>query len=276
MSAPDPQAPGGSTALFARFFDDAALFPPGNAPMADAVPAFQSRRGELVGPFVVPASRLAEIGVHLDRQKPPLNLALIVAPADLPAAAAAIAEDPGLRLAAVEASVAVDAAQARFAVRTMAALPSVAVEIPRTNGRDAVLDELAGTGCRAKLRTGGVRADLFPSMEELAGTIRACTERGVPFKCTAGLHHAIRHTDPATGFDHHGFLNVLLAALSPADAARQLGRTDAASIAAEIQGWSDSDAARARSVFTSFGTCDVADPVHDLVQLGLLPERITV
>ena len=27
------------TALFDRLFDDAALFPPGNAPMADAAPA---------------------------------------------------------------------------------------------------------------------------------------------------------------------------------------------------------------------------------------------
>ncbi|GAA2674285.1 hypothetical protein [Actinoplanes palleronii] len=268
------------TALFAGFFDDAALFPPGNAPMAAAVPAHQARNGDLVGPFVLPATRLAEVGPHLRSGGPPLDVALIAAPADLPAAAAAIAENPGLRLVTVEAKVAVDAAQARSTVRVTAALLppdcTVAVEVPRTDGRDEVLDVLAGTGLRAKLRTGGVRADLFPSPAELAATIRACTDRGIAFKCTAGLHHAIRHTDPVTGFEHHGFLNVLLAADEPAHAEKHLRRTDGAEIAAELRGWSPERVTRARSVFTSFGTCDVADPVHDLVHLGLLPERITV
>ncbi len=265
-------------ALFAGLFDDAALFPPGNAPMAVAVPAHQrglaAAHGHLLGPFVLPAARLSEL--RLDG--PPLDIALIAAPADLPAAAATITTNPGMRLVAVEAPVAADADQTRLAVRTMAATltPDIAraIEIPRTDRRDEVLDVLAGTGCRAKLRTGGLRADLFPPAAELAGTIRACAERGIAFKCTAGLHHAIRHTDPATGFDHHGFLNVLLAAVDPSEA--QLRRTDAATMAAELRGWSPSDAARARSVFTSFGTCDIADPVHDLVRLGLLPERISV
>ncbi|WIM98473.1 hypothetical protein ACTOB_002074 [Actinoplanes oblitus] len=278
---PDPatRPPAATGELFTRFFDDAALFPPGNATMATAVPAFLRRRGTLAGPFVLPAARLGEVGVHLDRSGPPLDLALIAAAADLPAAAGTIARDPGLRLAAVEATVAVDAAQARLTVRTAAdCLPPglpVAVEVPRTAARDEVLDALAGTGCRAKLRTGGVRADLFPPIAELAATIRACVDRGIAFKCTAGLHHAIRHTDPVTGFHHHGFLNVLLAADEPSRAAEHLARTDAAEIAAELLTWSPARARRARAVFTSFGTCDIGDPIHDLVHLGLLPETIT-
>ncbi|BCY07017.1 hypothetical protein [Actinoplanes sp. L3-i22] len=271
------------TGLFAGLFDDAALFPPGNAPMAGAVPAHRRAlagpHGDLLGPFVVPAARLAEIGAHLDPAGPPLDLALITSPADLPAAAGKIAQNPGLRLVTVEASVAVDGAQAHSAVRALATAlaPDVprAVEIPRTGGRDEVLDAIAGTGCRAKLRTGGVRADLFPPAAELAATIRACAARGIAFKCTAGLHNAVRHTDPATGFDHHGFLNVLLAAGDLDDAEAHLRRTDAAAMAAELGGWSAAEVAHARSVFTSFGTCDVAEPVHDLARLGLLPERIT-
>ncbi|AEV82970.1 hypothetical protein ACWT_1951 [Actinoplanes sp. SE50] len=277
----DPESVFDPFALFARFFDDAALFPPGNAPMAAAVPAFLDRlatpHAPLVGPFIAPAARLAEVAAHLRPAGPPLDIALIAAPADLPAAVDKIDKTPGMRLVAVEAPVAVDAAHTRSAVRVIAdSLPPglpAAVEVPRTAARDEVLDALAGTRCRAKLRTGGVRADLFPPVEELAATIRACITRSVAFKCTAGLHHAVRHTDPATGFDHHGFLNVLLAAAHPDAAETHLARTDAARIAADLRAWSPATAVRARAAFTGFGTCDLADPVNDLAHLGLLPER---
>jgi hypothetical protein len=187
----------------------------------------------------------------------------------------------------VEVPVAADAAAAQQAVRVLddvlpAEVPP-AVELPRTGARDAVLDVLAATRYRAKLRTGGVRAALFPSPEELAATLAACVARGVALKCTAGLHSAVRHTDPGTGFEHHGFLNVLLAvsaltAGAPAGiAAEHLGETDAGVLVAALRTWTPERAARTRAVFTSFGTCSVLEPVDDLVALGLLPspERIS-
>ncbi|WP_205650486.1 hypothetical protein [Actinoplanes solisilvae] len=259
--------------MFDRFFDDAALFPPGDAPMATAVAAHRARRSSLTGPFVVTAARLDEMREHLTPDGPPLDVSLIAAPADLPDAVDRIARITGLRLAAVETPVAADA---KTVVRVTAdVLPPeipVAVEIPRTDQRDDVLDALAGTALRAKLRTGGLRAELFPSPDELAATIRACLDRGLAFKCTAGLHHAVRHVDPATGFEHHGFLNVLLAAADPADAPAHLRRTDGPGIASDVR-----NHARARAAFTSFGTCSVTEPVDDLINLGLLPahERIT-
>ncbi|GAA0459802.1 hypothetical protein Ade02nite_13900 [Paractinoplanes deccanensis] len=262
--------------MFERLFDDAALFPPGDAPMDVAVAAHRARGSALVGPFVVTARHLDAVAVQLEKEGPPLELALIAAADDLPAAAGKVGKTEGLRLAAVETPVAAGAAQALAAVRVARdVLPPdvpVAVEIPRTDARDDVLDALAGTGCRAKLRTGGIRADLFPPAQELAATIRACADRGIAFKCTAGLHHAIRHTDPATGFHHHGFLNVLLAAAHPTDAEAHLRRTDTEAIVADVRGCET-----ARRSFTSFGTCSVAEPVDDLIGLGLLPahERIT-
>jgi hypothetical protein len=156
-----------------------------------------------------------------------------------------------------------------------------AVELPRTAAGDEVLDVLAGTRYRAKLRTGGLQAGLFPSPDELAGTLSACLAREVAVKCTAGLHHAVRHTDPATGFPHHGFLNVLLAvdalAAGVPAAAEWLQQEDGEVLAAALRSWTPDRAARARAVFTSFGTCSVLEPVEDLVALGLLPspDRIT-
>ncbi len=269
--------------VFAGFFDDAALFPPGNAPMDVAVPAhreLRARLGDLVGPFVVPAARLDELTGHLgDREG--FGVSLIASAADLPAATARVGGDPRLRLAAVEVPVVADAAAARDAVRVLGdVLPAgvpAAVELPRTGARDAVLDVLAGAGVRAKLRTGGLRAELFPDPAELTGTLAACVQRGVALKCTAGLHSAVRHSDPATGFAHHGFLNVLLAvgALAAGEpAVVALGRlreADAGVVVSALRAWPAEQSAGARGVFTSFGTCSVLEPVDDLVALGLLP-----
>ncbi|MCV2487822.1 hypothetical protein OF117_00480 [Geodermatophilus sp. YIM 151500] len=269
--------------LFDGLFDDAALFPPGDAPMAAAVPAHRGLRralGALVGPFVVPAGRLGELTDHLD-DGPVLELSLIAAAADLPAAAARVAAEPRLTLAAVEVPVVPDRVAARAAVQVLGAVlpPPVpaAVELPRGPARAEVLDVLAGTWYRAKLRTGGLRAELFPDEAELAGALAACTRRGVPVKCTAGLHHAVRHTDPATGFEHSGFLNVLVAADALAGgadadlAAGWLAERDPAVLVAAVRDWPPSQARRARTAFTSFGTCSVQEPVDDLVTLGLLP-----
>ena len=90
---------------------------------------------------------------------------------------------------------------------------TVYVEPPRwavapTHGWLAALDELAARELRLKFRTGGVDRRGVP-VRGRAGraSTRPWTAR-LPFKCTAGLHHAVG-TTTATGFDHHGFLNVL-------------------------------------------------------------------
>ena len=282
---------------FSGFFDDAALFPPGDAPMNLAVPAhraLRARLGDLVGPFVVPAARLGSLAACLGDDEPPFGVSVIAAPLDLPPALATVRAHPVLALAAVEVPLIddVERAVSELAGFLPASVP-VAVELPRTSARDAVLEVLARRGYRAKLRTGGVVPEAFPSPEELGAALAACRNYGVAFKCTAGLHHAVRHTDPATGFTHHGFLNILVAtdalaeaggsraeAAAPAGAGGEpaeawLRETDAARLAAAVRAWSPARAARARASFTSFGTCSITEPVDDLVALGLVrtPER---
>jgi len=268
--------------LFAGLFDDAALFPPGDAAMADAVPAhraLQERFGELVGPFVVPAARLDELDAGLDDEAP-FGVSLIASTGALPAAVARVVADRRLELVAVEIPLVADAAQALTTVRALKQLlpdgVPAAIEIPRTPERTAVLDALAGTGYRAKLRTGGLSREHFPDAAELAATLANCQHQGVAVKCTAGLHRAVRHTAADSGFEHHGFLNVLLAvdALAqgalPSAAAGHLAQRDGGTIAAELHTWPPERAERARDVFTSIGTCSVLEPIDDLVALGLL------
>ena len=54
---------------------------------------------------------------------------------------------------------------------------------------------VAARSCRLKFRTGGVTADAFPTEAEVAAWIAAALDRELPFKCTAGLHNAVRHRD---------------------------------------------------------------------------------
>ena len=173
--------------------------------MAAAVPAhreLRERLGRLVGPFVVPAGRLDELSAHLDAG-PAFDVSLIARPVTCrpPRGGSRTTRGsawPRSRYRPSPTSRPPTRPCARSTTSLPAAVPA-AVELPRTAALDAVLDVLAGTRYRAKLRTGGVRAELFPSAAELAATLHACVARDVAFKCTAGLHHAVRHTDPATG-----------------------------------------------------------------------------
>ena len=154
--------------------------------------------------------------------------------------------------------------------------PTVYVELPRDSRRSALIEELAGTPYVAKLRTGGVRADLHPDEAELAAAIVAMVGAGVAFKATAGLHHAVRNTDPVTGFEQHGFLNLLVAtdaALRGADAevvAGWLAERDDARLATRAGNLDP----RVREAFRSFGTCSIDEPVAELAALGLLGEVV--
>ena len=146
---------------------------------------------------------------------------------------------------------------------------------PPSHGWLSALDELAAREINLKFRTGGVTADLFPGSARLAACIEAALDRELPFKCTAGLHNAVRHTDPETRFEHHGFLNILLATRtcldggSADDVAQVLDQTDGASLAQRILDDPD-EAARTRRWFRSFGSCSVLEAHEDLVELGLV------
>ncbi len=245
-------------------FDDAAVFPPGNLPLAEAVPAHHQHRkapySRLVGPLVVALDALA----LLDGAGP-LDVAVVVP--DAAGAAAAIAQArtlPGIRLVALEVSDAgVEELQASIGEP---ADITVYVELPRDERRAPLIAALAGTSYRAKLRTGGPRADFYPGEQELAAAVVVLTAAGVPFKATAGLHHAVRRTDPVTGFEEHGFLN-LWAATATAQAGA--GVDAVAAVLAER------DPARVPLpegdvLLGSVGTCSIDEPVAELTGLGLL------
>ena len=276
---------------FVHLVDDAAIFPPGNLPLAEAVAAHAAHRSaayaDLVGGFVVSDVKLPDLNEILDgREGDPLTVNVVVtggAGAIEPAVRWA-GRSPYLRLGALELALRDEEDLAHNARRVVAALDALEdeldgvdayVEPPRVHGEPghgwlAALDELAARELRLKFRTGGVTADAFPTEAELAGCIDAALDRETPFKCTAGLHNALRHRDPETGFEHHGFLNVLLATratLDGEDPVEVLADTD---LRVRLDKADPAMLVSARTWFVSFGSCSVLEPHEDLVELGLL------
>ena len=136
----------------------------------------------------------------------------------------------------------------------------------------AELEELKARGAMLKIRLGGVS---IPPSAAVARTLFACAAIDLPFKATAGLHHAIRS-------ESHGFLNLLLATTlagdggDPDELEALLDETDAAAftvVDAHIT-WRrcrfDAHAiAAARRLFRSFGSCSFEEPVDSIHALEL-------
>ncbi len=283
-----------SDALLRGLFDDASLFPPAALPMAAALTGHRRHEGAwyhaMCGPFVCADTRLADLSTALNvAVSTALDLSLVITggASAIPAALDAVATDPRLRLRAVEVPVGQDADQTS-AVETVAtaldnaplAATAGYIELPLAALADqssaaSLLAIVAERGYRPKLRTGGVTAAAFPTAATLAAGLSAVIERRAPFKCTAGLHHAIRHTAADTGFEHHGFLNVLLAVAAGidganiADLADLLSQRDPQIVVGRLAALAADLVADTRYFFTSFGTCSIDEPVADLVALGL-------
>ena len=271
----------GLDAAWAGLVDDAAIFPPGDAPIHEATAAYGARSledgAELVGSFVLRDTDLPLVrGVAM-----PLSVVVMGGAGQL-AGPVGLARRLGMNLAGLEIALRDLDDLAGNAKRVVAALREVEAEVPvyvelphvgSTASWLAAADEVAAAELRLKFRTGGLDASAFPSAHALARWINAALDRETPFKCTAGLHNAVRHTSDE-GFEHHGFLNVLVATrllfdgASVDDAVTVLEQRQSSHL---VKAAHELDLAGARRWFTSFGSCSVAEPWADLRDLGLVP-----
>lgn len=302
-SSPSP-SPDHVPAAFRGLVDDAAIFPPGNAPLTEAVPAHREHRkapyADLVGPFVLGEGRLPDLLDEVSDDVEPLPVSVVIGggAGAIEGAVRWATRTGALELRGVEIAVRADATGeiAHNAKRIVTAVDQlvaagelddetpVFLEMPRLYGEApghgwlSALDEIAAMDHRLKLRTGGVEADAFPGARELATCIDAALDRELAFKCTAGLHNALRHRDEETGFQHHGFLNVLLATRasldggSVEDVAAVLEVDDRDEVLTAVREQEDM-LPSTRRWFTSFGSCSVLEPVEDLTDLGLMEDR---
>lgn len=296
---PEPLPP--IRTLLTHLVDYAGLFPPAELDMPAAVAEYAAGRdgadGWALGRFIAPAGRLSELHQALMPRHPTpagrWRVSVLLGTevgADLQAIGRfTSAAAGGATVDAVELKAGTPALVRQAAGRLPRELETY-VEIPIDRDPAALVGALAETGLRAKVRTGGVTADAFPSPDDLVRFLRACLEAEVPFKATAGLHHPLRSTyrltyapDSPTG-TMYGYLNLFLAAAflrggaTDADARLLLEETDAAAFRfdADGVGWhtlrvTTSDLARLRAESAiAFGSCSFREPIDDLTLLHLL------
>ena len=289
-------------ALIEGLVDYAGLFPPAAESMRQALDGYASylsgpdRRA--LGRLIIPFSRLKEFenaaSEFLPREtgREPWKLSVITT-GDISAAALEIASFNRRHSESTNAgSAMIDVVELRAASpaeielqrsRIPASLTTY-FEIPLDGELPALFKSLAQNGARAKIRTGGVTADAFPSAESIINFLVAAHREGVPFKATAGLHHPVRgayrltyESGSPTGI-MYGFLNLFLAAVlvgsggARDDAVALLEESDSSafSFSDDAIVWRGNrfDVEQIRAARTgfamSFGSCSFREPVDEL------------
>lgn len=227
-----PQAGGapvdGVPPLLARILDDAALVSPGpRQEMADVIEAHLDARagdhGGLLGSLVVPVSRLQEFVAELVKRRPavpvPITLSVDTGLGGVPKALSLTTSRAALLTTAMVEMPAPHDVDSVWLERVTEFVPDdvVAVVEPRRPDADGSDDWIAGVrrvvghGCRPKLRCGGDRAGVFPGVTDVSRFLALVAASGRSFTASIGLQGAARHVDPETGFDHHGWLNLMVA-----------------------------------------------------------------
>lgn len=285
-------------ALTDSLVDYAGLFPPAKLAMADAVRNHASYlRGphsERLGRFVLPLDRLSEFeAAYLllplgDRAGWNLSVVTGNGPAaDGATFAAHNRRHPSALIVAAECK-ATTPAEVPLVCAGLPANLEVWIELSSRENPVPSLQAIKAVNRHAKIRTGGVTPEAFPSAADVARFLTACRDTGVICKATAGLHHPLRG-DYALTYEPggprgamFGFLNVFLAATllhtggTTAEAEDLLMESAAESFRASPEAihWrnhvfsSAQIAAARRSLCRSFGSCSFTEPMDGLRSLG--------
>lgn len=285
--------------------DYAGLFPPASLDMAGATREYAQHRGGpdawALGRFVLPAARLEEFE----------TAAKDILPRDAAsswALSALLGSDLEEDLGRIErfndrhgdarrGAVLVDTVElkthsAREVMRASDLLDrrfDTYMEVPVHDDPAEMIAAIAQTVAKAKIRTGGVTPDAFPTTAHVLRFIQRCIAHDVAFKATAGLHHpwraeyALSYAPDAPRGTMFGFLNVLLCTaavlggLPERTAYDLLEERDGRATAFDGDGarWRgqrfDTELLeRAREYMSAFGSCSFREPMDDLRGVRLL------
>lgn len=278
--------------------DYAGLFPPASQDMSTAVREYAKHRAgpdaDLLGRFVVPVAKFDELAEALTHVPPSTPWSVSAIAGEHPAVmrtaidrfnqstSFAVCDSIEMPIASYD-----DVIQATATFRDDF---SLFLEVSPHSDPISLLRDIAHTSASAKIRTGGVVESAIPSPEQVLQFMEVCVDEGVPFKATAGLHHAIRGRYPLTYEPSgpvgtmFGYLNVFFGAAFCASGASEsavlgiLEETDSAAFRIDERGvwWRDHVVVHEQlavvreTVASSFGSCSFTEPVSEARQLHLI------
>lgn len=285
--------------LLSEVVDYAGLFPPSQVSMAVAVQNFdsylKSEHSWMLGRFVVPVARLNEFSESAEKYLDGKNLwrLSVLASVDLDETLEQIEDfnqtyESKAKIDSLEVKVD-EASEITEAAKILPKELKTYFEFPPNDILADFITALALSKQRAKIRTGGVTADAFPSTDDIIKFMRMCIAANIPFKATAGLHHPLRCVKPLTYETNaptgtmNGFLNLFLSAcllrqnLNSPQVHRLMNESNGENFEFDEEEiiWTNQsillntiNLTRQKNAI-SFGSCSFVEPIEDLISLNI-------
>lgn len=279
-----------SEIMLEGLIDYAGLYPPANLDMQATVDCwsaiYSSEDRWMLARLIVPANRLDEFTQAAEQLLPssdqePWQLSVLLPEASSGSFAAAVQQIVDFNMSHCGAVANVVEFRATSTAEIDTALSCLHddifpfIELPINQDPRGLIAALAGSIAGAKVRTGGISPELYPSVEDLARFIYCCAISNLQFKATAGMHHPCRNYNTSVGVHEFGFLAVLYATA----AAKFLDATPKEIVdilqsdEVDLDLCTEEMLERVRAeLFCSFGSCSIDDPRTDLQAMGLLQE----
>jgi hypothetical protein len=273
------------------FIDYAGLFPPANLDMDSTVVNWnefmQSDDSWILARLIIPASRLEEFKQAAESMLPSpeeqdlWQLSVLLPPAGSAEFADAVQATIEFNVSDCGAVANVVEFKANTTSEIDAALELLHddlfpfIELPIDEDPRGLLASLSGAIAGAKVRTGGITPELYPTPAHLARFIHSCAVAGQPFKATAGMHHPSQNENKSVGVVEFGFLSVLQATASASVLGSSVEEVEAILVSdtPDLSAFTEEQLEQVRAeLFNSLGTCSFNEPREDLRTMGMLKE----
>ncbi|MFJ5760469.1 hypothetical protein ACIQAA_15335 [Neobacillus sp. NPDC093182] len=216
-----------------ELIDYAGIFPPAALPLQEAVLNYHSYIHQedswMLGPFVIPASRLWELEPFRDlfNEHYPLRLSIILSKSEelqTDLDAVKLFSETYQTAGRIEGIEVPPSFQMNSGIyekldkllagyRIYCEIAGTMEQLQSSLDRIKMLIQGSSRPIGIKFRMGGIIANSFPSTKTAAYVIYECKKLGLSLKFTAGLHHPIRQYRQEIETFMHGFVNVFTASI---------------------------------------------------------------